>query len=84
MAVRDRWHLSRPPAGAQKCGKHRKVPSAEHGQGLQWQVRGVDDVGQQVKRNFEFEQDARGFDTELKTAVPVSIAKVTAALVALR
>lgn len=69
MSVRDRWHLSRPPAGAKRCGKHKKVPSAEHGIGLQWQVVGVDDQRQPVKRNFEFEADAKQFDAELKASV---------------
>jgi integrase len=70
MSVADRWHLARPPAGAKTCGKHKgKVPSAEHGTGLRWQVRGIDDRGMPVKRNFEYEDDAKAFDAELKSAV---------------
>ena len=70
MSVADRWHLSRPPAGAKTCGKHKgKVASAEHGTGLRWQVRGLDDRGMPVKRNFEYEDDAKRYDAELKSAV---------------
>ena len=70
MSVYDRWHLSRPAAGAKTCGKHKgKVPSKEHGIGLQWQVRGLDDRGMPVKRNFEFKDDAEHFDAELRTTV---------------
>ena len=70
MSVTDRWHLARPPAGARTCGKHRgKVPSAEHEAGLRWQVRGLDDRGLTVKRNFEYEDDAKAYDAELKAAV---------------
>lgn len=70
MSIADRWHLARPPAEAKTCGKHRgKVASAEHGVGLQWQVRGLDDCGMPVKRNFQYEDDAKAFDAELKAAV---------------
>lgn len=69
MSVADRWHLSRPPAGAKKCSAHRKVPSAEHGIGLRWQVRGTDDRGLPVKRNFEYEDDAKNHDAGLKASV---------------
>jgi integrase len=70
VSVYDRWHLSRPPAGAKTCGKHRgKVPSAHHEVGLRWQVRGIDDRGMPVKRNFEYEDDAKHYDAELKSAV---------------
>lgn len=69
MSVRDRWHLARPPAGARKCGKHKKVPSAEHEQGLQWQVVGTDDRGHPVKRNFQYQTDADAYDAELKASV---------------
>lgn len=69
MSVRDRWHLARPEPGTRKCGKHRKVPSSEHEQGLQWQVEGIDDHGQTIRRNFEIKADAEAFDAELKSAV---------------
>jgi len=69
VSVADRWHLARPPAGAKKCPAHRKAPSAEHGQGLRWQVRGLDGDLRPVKRNFGYEEDAKDFDAELKAAV---------------
>jgi integrase len=69
MAVYDRWHLAHPPAGAKRCGKHRKVPSGAHEQGRQWQVSGTDDRGRAIRRNFEYEQDAAGFDAELRSSV---------------
>ena len=69
MSVYDRWHLSHPPAGARKCSAHRKVPSAGHGTGLRWQVRGAGQDGRPVKQNFEFEQDAKDKEAELKAAV---------------
>lgn len=69
MSVADRWHLSRPPAGAKKCSAHRRVPSAEHEVGLRWQVRGVDADARPVKRNFEYEEDAKAYDAELKATV---------------
>jgi integrase len=68
VSVNDRWHLVHPPAGARKCS-HRKYPSAEHEQGLRWQVRGFDADERPVKRNFEYEDQAKDFDAELKAAV---------------
>jgi integrase len=70
VSVYDRWHLKHPPEGAKKCGRHRKVPSAEHETGLQWQVRGSDADGRPLpKESFAIEQDARDRDAELRTAV---------------
>jgi integrase len=69
VSVEDRWHLSHPPKDAKKCSAHRKVPSAQHGIGKQWQVRGIDADGQPFKQNFEFEVDAKNKDAEVKTAV---------------
>ena len=69
MSVRDRWHLARPEPGAKRCGSHRKVPSSEHEQGLQWQVEGLDDHHKTIRRNFDIEADAIAFDAELKSAV---------------
>jgi integrase len=70
VSVSDRWHLARPAPGAKTCGKHRgKVASAEHEVGLRWQVRGIDDRGLPVKRNFEYEGDAKAYDAELKANV---------------
>jgi integrase len=70
VSVTDRWHLSRPADGAATCGKHKgKVASAGHGTGLRWQVRGLDDRGRPVKRSFEYEQQAKDFDAELKASV---------------
>lgn len=70
MAVRDRWHLARPEPGARKCGKHRGYPSAEHGVGLQWQVRVTDADGKPLpRRNFQYEEDAKAYDAELKAQI---------------
>ena len=70
MSVYDRWHLAHPPAAAKKCAQHRKVPSAAHGVGLRWQVRGDDADGNPLpKESFEFEQDAKDRDAELRAAV---------------
>ena len=62
MSVRDRWHLARPEPGAKRCGSHRKVPSSEHEQGLQWQVEGLDDRRKVIRRNFAIKADADAFD----------------------
>ena len=71
MSIADRWHLARPPAGAKTCGKHKgKVASAAHGAGLRWQVRGTDDRGMPVKRNFEYEDDAKHYDAEPQVSRP--------------
>jgi hypothetical protein len=69
VSVYDRWHLKHPPQGAKKCSDHRKVPSGEHGTGLRYQVRGVDQDGKPFKQNFEFEEDAKDKDAELRSAV---------------
>lgn len=55
--VYDRWHLSRPPKGAEPCTEHSSktrtlVPSKDHGKGKRWQVRWRDAAGQQKKENF--------------------------------
>lgn len=69
MSVYDRWHLAHPPQGAKKCSDHRKVPSAEHGVGLRWQVRGTDPDGMPLpKLNYQFEEDAKDKDAELRNA----------------
>ena len=52
MTVYDRWHKSRSRPGEEKCGDHRKVPTADHGKGDRWQVRWRDAGGKQCKRNF--------------------------------
>jgi integrase len=70
VSVYDRWHLAHPPKDAGKCSQHRKVPSAGHGTGLRWQVRIIDADGHQLpKESFEFEQDAKNRDAELRNAV---------------
>ncbi|MEU3436356.1 tyrosine-type recombinase/integrase [Streptomyces sp. NPDC006863] len=56
-SVYDRWHLSRPPKGAEGCAEHssktrRVVPSKDHGKGKRWQVRWRDAAGEQQKENF--------------------------------
>jgi integrase len=71
--VLDRWHLSRPPRGAAQCPKHKgKVPSAEHGNGLQWSVRyriADPQTGQlrQKRENFTKKSDADRRAAEVQT-----------------
>lgn len=69
--VYDRWHLSRPPAGAEPCTEHstktRAVfPGAYHGKGKRWQVRYRDADGVQRKENFAKrpQADARAAEVE--------------------
>jgi integrase len=70
MAVYDRWHLSRPGPDAVKCKTHRgKHLSAEHGQGKRWQVRAVDEAGGPIRENYEFEDDAKDRDAEVRASV---------------
>lgn len=70
MSVYDRWHLKHPPAGAKRCGEHRKVPSSVHGTGLRWQVRGNDADGNPLpKESYALEQEALDREAELRTAV---------------
>lgn len=50
--VYDRWHKSRPAKDAALCRDHDKAPTADHGEGMRWQVRYRDASGKQVKENF--------------------------------
>lgn len=69
MSVYDRWHLSKPPKDAKRCGAHRLVPSPVHGDGLRWQVRVIDPDGNALPReSFEHKKDAEDREAELKTA----------------
>lgn len=72
--VYDRWHLSRPPADAERCEEHSTKTAdvysgADHGQGKRWQVRYRDQSGKQCKENFD-----------KRTAADKRAAKVTAEL----
>jgi integrase len=70
VKVYDRWHLAHPPAGAKKCSDHRKVPSAQHGIGLRYQVRGKDEDGAPIpKQSFMFEKDAKDYAAKARTDV---------------
>lgn len=69
--VYDRWHLSRPRAGAEPCEEHstKTKPvhaSADHGVGKRWQVRYRDPAGEQKKENFakRTAADARAAEVE--------------------
>ncbi|MGW2566903.1 tyrosine-type recombinase/integrase [Streptomyces sp. NPDC001537] len=69
-AVVDRWHLSRPPAGAKACTQHTTktkvlVASADHGKGMRWQVRYRDPSGAQRKEHFDRKPDADARAAEL-------------------
>lgn len=50
--VYDTWHKSRPKKGEPLCREHDKVPTADHGKGMRWQVRYRDADGKQRKENF--------------------------------
>ncbi|MFD4243300.1 tyrosine-type recombinase/integrase [Streptomyces sp. NPDC058525] len=43
--VSDRWHKSHPKPGEKVCREHRRVPTAAHGDGMRWEVRGRDAEG---------------------------------------
>lgn len=69
MTVNDLWHKKHPAAGEKKCGAHRHVPTAAHGKGKRYQVRVIDPDGNELPReSFEFEQDAKDRDAELRAA----------------
>lgn len=67
MAVSDRWHKTRPAPDEPKCAEHRRVPTADHGDGDQWQVRWRDDIGAQRKRFFAKKSAATSFDAEIRS-----------------
>jgi integrase len=58
VTVYDRWHKSRSRPGEEKCGDHRKVPTADHGKGDRWQVRWRDEQGSQRKQSFAKKTEA--------------------------
>lgn len=69
--VYDRWHLSHPKAGAEKCAEHSTRTrglycSADHGKGKRWQVRYRDGSRSQRKENFATrpQADARAAEVE--------------------
>jgi hypothetical protein len=65
--VYDRWHKSNPEPGEPRCREHRKVPSANHGQGKRWQARWRDETGRQRKQNYVRESDASRAVREART-----------------
>jgi integrase len=67
MTVYDRWHKSRPGPGEPVCREHGKVPTADHGDSDQWQVRWRDETGAQRKRNFARKASATSFDAETRS-----------------
>lgn len=69
--VYDRWHLSRPPKGAEPCQEHSTktktvYPSADHACGKRWQVRYRDPDGKQRKENFVKKPQAETRAAEIK------------------
>ncbi|MFE2466242.1 tyrosine-type recombinase/integrase [Streptomyces mirabilis] len=69
--VYDRWHLSRPPAGAEPCQEHTTktktvYASADHLCGKRWQVRYRDPDGKQRKENFVKKPQAETRAAEIK------------------
>lgn len=63
--VMDRWY---------KTIQHEKVPSSEHGRGLRWRARWIDDDGIYRAKSFEREVDAqRWIDEEI---CPISTAEI--------
>ena len=70
MSVYDRWHKSRPAPGEKRCRcRPAKVPTAEHGKGMRWQVRWRDHAGQPQKLNFERLPEAQNKDAEIKASL---------------
>lgn len=65
MPVVDRWHKNEK----QPDGSTKRVPSAEYGVGMRWQVRYIDDEGKPTKKNFEKEAQAKTFDAEVTVAL---------------
>ncbi|MCX5338099.1 site-specific integrase [Streptomyces sp. NBC_00140] len=69
--VYDRWHLSRPKAGAEPCQEHSTktktvYPSSDHLCGKRWQVRYRDPDGKQRKENFVKKPQAETRAAEIK------------------
>jgi len=67
VSVSDRWHKSRPQPGEPTCSEHKKVPTADHGEGDQWQVRWRDETGTQRKQNLAKKAAATSFDAEIRS-----------------
>ncbi|MBW8704415.1 putative prophage phiRv2 integrase [Streptomyces sp. MBT84] len=70
--VYDRWHLSRPPAGAEPCAEHSTktkpvYASGDHGVGKRWQVRYRGPAGEQKKENFDKRTVADARAAEVKS-----------------
>lgn len=63
MAVDDLWYLStKGPDGE-------RLPSKRHGRGKRWQVRYIDDMGQERRPLFHKKGDADRFDASVRTDV---------------
>lgn len=70
MSVYDRWHKSRPKPGEPKCKcRPAKVPTAEHGKGMRWQVRWRDEAGKEQKLNFGTKPAAESKDSQIKASL---------------
>lgn len=67
--VYDRWHRSRPAAGAPRCREHDKVPTDRHGVGDRWQVRWRDADRQQKKKSFGRKADAEHHRSTIDAAL---------------
>jgi integrase len=72
--VYDRWHLSRPQAGAEPCEEHSTktkpvYASRGHGVGKRWQVRYRDPAGEQKKENFAKKPQADARRSEVENEV---------------
>ncbi|MEU4948041.1 tyrosine-type recombinase/integrase [Streptomyces lavendulae] len=65
----DRWHLSRPPAEAEVCKEHGKVPSKDHNVGMRWQARWRDPDGVQETELFKTETAAKRHENAMRAAV---------------
>ncbi|MGA4541332.1 tyrosine-type recombinase/integrase [Uniformispora flossi] len=71
VQIYDRWHLSRPPDGAEPCREHstktkKLVPGSQHMKGKRWQVR-YRLNGEQPKENFATYPAAESRAAEIKT-----------------
>lgn len=72
MAVYDRWHVTNPKSGSEKCKEHKLYPSEDHNKGDRWQVRYRDARGHQKKKNFALKTGrnpdlhAEAYDAKIK------------------
>lgn len=72
MAVSDRWHVRKPPEGADRCS-HNLYPSARHGEGKRWLVR----YRGHESRSFDAKGAAERYWLKCRSEAPKKAADVT-------